>query len=364
MPATFLTVSVPFLAGACILFGARFTSHFLYLYRSSIYLSTSFNLLAGSGVILMLLSPLQHGRIAAIGTSFVSPAFVLLSLGTGIFLIPSRGRPAIFYTLALSIITLGVVMNGLRNFGILPDVFWTAHGYLVGSVVEFAILAIALIDRIASIEREKEVARSRLQQAEHLATQSRLRALQAQINPHFLFNALNTVVGLISVDAKRAEKLVTDLSRLFRHTLTVSEKRMVTLAEELEIIRSYLAIEKVRFGNRLEYDVVVDGNPKDVSTIGLIIQPVVENSIKHGISSLTSGGRIDVHCRISESDIYVEVRDTGKGFGSSRENSGAGHGLGSVEERLRLAYGKRGRLTRSNRDGAVVEIAFPKLGAS
>ena len=150
-------------------------------------------------------------------------------------------------------------MNAGRNFGLFPDTIIASHGILFSSGIEVTIIAVALIDRIASIENEKAMAREKALLSERLATESRLRALQAQINPHFLFNTLNTIAEMTSVDPGKAERLVTRLSRLFRNTLSASVNKNVLLSEELEMIRTYLEIEKDRFGDRLNY--AVAGTP-------------------------------------------------------------------------------------------------------
>ena len=167
--------------------------------------------------------------------------------------------------------------------------------------------------------------------------EAELQALQAKINPHFLFNTLNSIASLISENPKAAESTVEKLSELFRYTLKSAETNLVSVAEELEIVRTYLEIEKVRFGERLQYDITCDDAVLDFMIPALIIEPLVENSIKHGISSEVHGGKIIIEASAADGNCRISVIDNGKGI--DNENKAAGFGLRSVEERLQLRYG-------------------------
>ena len=134
-------------------------------------------------------------------------------------------------------------------------------------------------ERMASELKEKELNEERLTR---LKMKAELEALQAKINPHFLFNTLNSIASLISENPKAAETTIEKLSELFRYTLKDADKSTVTIGEELEIVRTYLEIEKVRFGDRLQYTINYDGSVLDLQIPALLIQPLVENSIKHG----------------------------------------------------------------------------------
>jgi two-component sensor histidine kinase len=359
LPAWFVQCSPPVFVGGCLVFGGVFTTEFLELRKISLLVYRIFIFFECTGVLTILAAPFDNGRFAAIMATSLSGIFVLISMFAGIFSIRYQGRMAVFYTIGISSLTVGVLLNVGRNFGVLPNIFLTAKGNLIGSIIEMTILAFALIDRIASIEREKAIARERAQTSEKLATESRLRALQVQMNPHFLFNTLNTIAEMISAYSKKAEQLVINLSKLFRYTLASSERKNVTLAEELEMIKTYLAIEKERFGKRLEYSIDVQGDPSKINTLGLILQPIVENAIKHGIGPKAAGGQIKVFCRIENQKTYIKVSDTGCGFGNSPNKDGTGHGLKNIKERLNIVYGESAKLSCSNEDGAVVEIELP-----
>jgi two-component system, LytTR family, sensor kinase len=208
-------------------------------------------------------------------------------------------------------------------------------------------------ERMARKLREKEVNEERL---EGLRTRAELDALQAKINPHFLFNTLNSIASLISENPAAAESTVEKLSELFRYTLQRSGNKTVRLSEELEIVRSYLEIEKVRFGERLRFDIRSDESLNDFLIPPLLIQPLVENSIKHGIASEPQGGSVEVEARRAGHDCIVSVTDSGKGFTATGE--GSGFGLKSIRERLNLVYGGRASL-RVQEETSQVQITIP-----
>jgi len=189
------------------------------------------------------------------------------------------------------------------------------------------------LQEIAAKLAEKEINEQRLLQ---LKTRAELEALRAKINPHFLFNTLNSIASLIPVDPAKAEEMVQKLAQLFRFTLEASTHEMMNLTDELQVIREYLAIEKIRLGERLTYEITMDEALANMLLPGLLLQPLVENSVKHGIAPSPSGGQIQLHCRANENFCYIEIHDTGKGFsGAAAEH----FGLTSVRERLALNYG-------------------------
>ena len=208
-------------------------------------------------------------------------------------------------------------------------------------------------ERMARKLREKEVNEERL---EGLRTRAELDALQAKINPHFLFNTLNSIASLISENPAVAESTVEKLSELFRYTLQRSGNNTVRLSEEMEIVRSYLEIEKVRFGDRLRFEIRADESLNDFRIPPLLIQPLVENSIKHGIATEPLGGSVDVEASRRGNTCIVSVTDSGKGFSATGEDPG--FGLKSIRERLNLVYGGRASL-RVQAGSSQVQITLP-----
>ncbi len=208
--------------------------------------------------------------------------------------------------------------------------------------------------QLAARVREKELNEERLTR---LKTKAELDALQTKINPHFLFNTLNSIASLISENPKAAEETVEKLSELFRHSLRHAEKNTVTLAEELDLIRTYLEIEKVRLGDRLRYEVKCDERLNDVELPGLLIQPLVENSIKHAIAPSIKGGELLVEARESNGACVIVVKDSGRGF--QLKGVSNGFGLRSIQDRLALKYGEKASLQIVQNDHSEIVITIP-----
>jgi LytS/YehU family sensor histidine kinase len=280
----------------------------------------------------------------------------------------SGQRHAWFFIGAGAATLCGVTLNAFRNFGWAPDVAITAHGNQVGSLVAVLLLAFALGARFVAMQREREQARSTAEEMERAAAagqrlvlEARLQSLQAKINPHFLFNTLNTISGLIIEDPARAETLVVRLSALFRHALKASECEKIPLTQEIEMLRQYLEIECARFAPRLRYDIEVRGAIEGISIPGLTLQPLVENAIKHGLRPKRGPGHMSILAEVNAGRCRIVVRDDGVGLDPKRVASG--HGLASVRERLRLAYGGAASMTVTNDEGVRVEMLLPTEAA-
>jgi signal transduction histidine kinase len=212
--------------------------------------------------------------------------------------------------------------------------------------------------------RERELAASELQAR---LAQAQLHALQAQIHPHFLFNTLNAISVLaLKGETKCVVRMISRLSELLRVTLERSAAQETTLADELELLGRYLEIERVRFGDRLAVEVDAPDDALDALVPALVLQPLVENAVRHGISEVPGPGRIVVRARRAGGDLRLEVRDTGPGLpagGVPRE----GIGLANTRARLSRLYGGAGRLRLANAEGggtiAAVELPFHRPAA-
>jgi sensor histidine kinase YesM len=222
-----------------------------------------------------------------------------------------------------------------------------------GSAAALYISLRGTAERMARKLKEKEMNEERL---ERLKTRAELDALQAKINPHFLFNTLNSIASLISENPAAAESTVEKLAELFRYTLQRSGNGTVRLSEELEIVRSYLEIEKVRFGDRLRFAIRADESLNDFQIPPLLIQPLVENSIKHVVAGEPLGGSVDVDVTRGTESCVIAVSDSGKGFSETGEDPG--FGLKSIRERLSLAYGDRASL-RVQEGAPQIQITIP-----
>ncbi len=173
------------------------------------------------------------------------------------------------------------------------------------------------------------------------ASRSELKALRAQINPHFLFNALNAIAGLIERQPTKAEDTVERLAEVFRYTLRRSENEWVRLGDEMDFIQAYLEIEQARFGERLRISIEVTDEAAEVRIPAMVVQTLVENAIKHGVASIRGPGIVQVRAFLNKSQLVIEILDNGPGFertGQVRETSSGrssgGYGLRNVRERL------------------------------
>jgi two-component system LytT family sensor kinase len=192
-----------------------------------------------------------------------------------------------------------------------------------------------------------------------LVAQAELRALQAQIHPHFLFNALNTLYGIIPREARGARETVLNLADIFRYFLE-TKKTLVPLEEEMHIVKAYLDVERLRLGDKLRLEIGVTPEAQAVPIPILSIQPLVENAVKHGIAPLAGGGVIHIQARIDSSgSLLISVRDSGPGFSKTHLKT-PGVGLENVERRLELCYGGDARLAiESSATGTEVSVRIP-----
>ncbi|GJM45186.1 MAG: ATPase [Gemmatimonadota bacterium] len=207
--------------------------------------------------------------------------------------------------------------------------------------------------------REEEIAGERLRSQ---LVEARLDALKMQLHPHFLFNTLHAVTALVRRDPRRAESMIQDLSEMLRLTLADVDAQRVPLAREIEILDRYFAIQKVRFGDRLnvELDIAPEALPLQVPN--LLLQPLVENAIRYGVASRYRGGRVRVEARLVAGRVALQVRDDGPGLDGSPERAlRAGIGLSNTRERLQQLYGDDHTFAIANdpEGGLVVTVDLP-----
>ncbi len=209
----------------------------------------------------------------------------------------------------------------------------------------------------------------KLEEQERLLLQARMEALQNQINPHFLFNTLNSVSSLVRFDPDTARELIIKLANILRRLLHSSDA-FVPLREELEFIDNYLDIEVVRFGrDKLRVVKELDTPSLETMVPSMLLQPLVENSIKHGLASKIEGGSIYVRSRLTDSHLIIEVEDNGVGMGSANllerptGLGGTGIGMANVAERLKVLYGDTARMTIDSHEGkgTLVRLRLPVL---
>ena len=190
-------------------------------------------------------------------------------------------------------------------------------------------------------EEELKVSRLRteLAQAQLQVTEAQLQALKMQLHPHFLFNTLNSISALLDEDVEAADQMLARLGDLLRLTLENSGAQQVTLQEELEFLRCYLEIEHVRFHDRLSVNMQIDPETLDARVPNLILQPIVENAIKHGIVSRIAPGEIEIRADREGDLLRLQVKDNGPGLNASTTRTREGLGLANTRARLQQMYG-------------------------
>jgi two-component system LytT family sensor kinase len=227
--------------------------------------------------------------------------------------------------------------------------------WLFGLVLLATVLSVATPIKIWNNARIEH----RLVEQEHLLLAAKISALASQINPHFLFNTLTSISSLIRSQPETARMVVHRLSTLLRRRLR-DPNHFVTLREEIEAVDEYLDIEQIRFGPQLRVHKDIDDRALDVLVPSMILQPLVENCIKHGLSRKVGGGTITLHVARLDGAARVEVRDDGLGMSEERRETAFSDGIGlsNVSERLRVIYGARTTLQLASVIGRGTTVAF------
>jgi sensor histidine kinase YesM len=260
---------------------------------------------------------------------------------------------------------IGLLLGGALVLGV-PLYFFSDNYATIIIGVFFGIVGFAIIgsrERLADAREEVANLRAERLAREREILETELKLLQAQIEPHFLFNTLSNVVGLVRSDPEAAEKTLLNLSTLLRSSLRRTRAEAVSLGEELEIVRAYLAIQSLRMQDRLEYTIDVADDPALLNwpLPPLIIQPLVENAIRHGVDPAEGGGTVSIAASRDNTGLNIVVADTGVGVREAG-SGGEGTGLSNVRSRLRGLYGEGAGLDfRDNTPSGVrVEIRIPE----
>lgn len=260
--------------------------------------------------------------------------------------------------------TIGHLILGLSLDGLLH------RGTLVGAGLSAGTLSviIGLIFMLQRNEARSEAVlareRERAAQLERHALEAQLRMLQAQVEPHFLYNTLANVVGLIGPQPDTARRMLERLIDYLRATLSVSRQAETTLDDELRVARAYLELIQIRMGARLTVDFAVDEGLGHLPLPPMLIQPLVENAIQHGLEPKVDGGRIEISARREPGQLVLTVRDNGVGFGAATQRkTDGGVGLTNLRERLAARFGPNAgcRITESEEGGVCVTLRLPLI---
>lgn len=257
-----------------------------------------------------------------------------------------------FIVLNLPVIVLTIINNSYEGL---------IEAYLATLILTIILaigrgLLIYLTHISESLVKQKDVELSHLKEVN---AQSELKLLQSHINPHFLYNALNSIASLAHDDADKTERMALSLSDLFRYSINKKGNNMSTISEEVTLVENYLEIEKIRFGERLVFELTVDDDVKDERIPMFMLQPLIENAIKHGVSKIGGDAKIRLDIKKDDKGILITVSDNGPEFPKGLVS---GHGLQTVYDLLRLSYGDNASLRWENKPKKQIIIEIENTG--
>ena len=311
---------------------------------------------------------IEHLRISLVYSFAIGYSIHLISKLFGPTVrIRLRTRPFVVRLIVDMALWIG---GALMGFGIAATLLdhgfrqldYTILSVLAGTVLLSVITGVALRQHaLQEVKAERDKAeRSEVQRTLAL---SRLRLLQAQIEPHFLFNTLANVSSLIDADPKRARVMLDQFTLLLRALLDQTRQNATTLRKELQVAEAYLSVLKIRMGERLSYQIDAPSDLIDLEVPAMLLQPIVENAVKHGIEPRMQGGMVRVSAAREGDDLVLAVEDNGVGFVSHSKES---IGLGAIRERLAVQFGDAARLeiSRTEQQWTRVAIRIPMAGKS
>jgi len=193
-----------------------------------------------------------------------------------------------------------------------------------------------------------------------LSTEVELNKLKSQLNPHFIFNSMNSIRALVEEDPSKSKDSITQLSNILRSSLLMNRQKVISLAEEMQLVKDYLALEQTRYEERLDVILEIPEDILDHKIPPMLLQTLVENGIKHGISKLESGGKIEVKAQRNEDFLYLKIENSGSY--NADQKSTTGFGLLNSLQRINLLYGEEGSLMIKNteRGTVIAELMIPK----
>ncbi|WBS01441.1 histidine kinase [Pseudoduganella sp. SL102] len=253
---------------------------------------------------------------------------------------------------------LGRELTGLHTLGSSRTTGMLVFTLLATGAVT---LFFASRDRLARAEAAAAEERARAEAVERQALQAQLQLLQAQIEPHMLFNTLANLQGLIALDPQRAQQMLDQLIQYLRATLSSSRAQRTTLAQEFALLEAYLGLMSVRMGARLSYGFDLPDALRAVEIPPMLLQPLVENAIAHGLEPTIDGGHIHVCARCEDKLLTLSVADNGRGLAAGPGKAGTSLGLSNTRARLDVLFGARASVTLQPADtgGAVARITIP-----
>jgi sensor histidine kinase YesM len=301
-------------------------------------------------LIAVFLTAIKYG--AGFHINFIISQSIGLSICTCVLIAHrffNKAGPVLKAILVAAALTIGTAIGSfIGSFisGLNPTALFERHsllqllvlGVMFGSIITYFFSSREQIAESQARAQEEKIKRLT---SEKKAVEANLKLLQAQIEPHFLFNTLSNVLSLLDTDAEKGKSMLMDFIQYLRASLSKIREQKATLEYELEMIQAYLNIFKVRMGDRLQYKIDLPDNLKTTTFPPMLIQPLVENAIKHGLEPKIDGGEIFIKGESIDGRLRLEVIDTGNGF---KGEINSGMGLSNIRERLQSLYGGNGRL--------------------
>ena len=325
----------------------------------------------GLGAVICLFMTASSGKLVSFET-FAGNAFfsVMISLGVINFIILAQTifrlrYEKIWFVVVYYVASLLGMMVGTELARLIiacvrevPYTFSRQQDILFRSLIVFIVCTAGYIYHARKVSllarlREKELEMVKLSQ---LKTQAELATLHARINPHFLYNSLNSIASLIHIDPDKAESMTLKLSKLFRYSINYDQEDLVRVKDEIETGKTYLDLEKVRFGDRIDFRIEVDEALLEAKIPRFLIQPLVENALKHGLKNTVSDGELRVSLQQQGEQVELIVADNGVPFPAELQT---GYGLQSTYDKLSLLYGEDYELSISNNPVKQIKILIP-----
>jgi len=283
-----------------------------------------------------------------------------------------RGWTNLVPARALARLSVGAILIATIQTGLVVGIYSAIEGGLgvwrQPSSIVFMFLWLSVVDNIwvilyfsiTSLRHTRDVRRNETQMKLALS-EAELRALESQLNPHFLFNCLNSIRGMVSEDPPQARDMITRLANILRYNLQRDRHHTVPLDSEVEIVSDYLALESIRFESRLRVQVDIDDAAREVPVPPMLLQALVENAIKHGVEDLPSGSEISIRTSLDSSSLRIAVENAGA-LTEPQANSPR-IGLANARERLRILYGERAalELVPSSNGRVTATVLIPRI---
>lgn len=296
--------------------------------------------------------PVERGRIL---NRIILHFFVAVGLH---FIVMSAACPMLWY-FGYPNLNLYPTLGALMKFTL------TSHVMMHQSLLVY--IGTLIAGHALEYYRQLQDGKTRAAELASQLAQAQLAALKMQIHPHFLFNTLNSIAALLHKDVETADRMIARLSDFLRLTLNSSETSVVRLEQELEFLKTYLEIEKIRFQHRLKVNLRISPETLDARVPNLILQPLIENAIQHGIARQTSVGHLDIEARREADRLLIRIEDNGPGLNGNRNRkrkSGDGVGLSNTRARLKQFYESDFQFEikdKANENGTVVDLNVPYL---